>query len=233
MSPSEEEPVTRARARLGDVVELPSHGVEVELPEDPQGAPRTRSYRSGRSSLCSNARWRRPQRLSTPLSANSGPSSHRRPNRIFCSALGFDDYDFDKHRRIAGHIPARDGDELMRMCAGALAQQPHQPSYAATGLAAAWCMGRYAAFRMASVYVHHEDALDDLRGLSFRPTERGANVWILVPADCGVFQGVATWDGVHCVAPVQVYLDLHAHPERARDVALEVRQGLLDWSRTE
>ena len=143
-----------------------------------------------------------------------------------------DDYDFDKHRRIAGHIPARDGDELVRMLAEALAHQPHQPTYAATGLAAAWCMGRYAAFRTASVYVHQEDALDDLRDLSFRPTDRGANVWILVPVDPGVFQGVATRDGVHCVAPVQVYLDLHAHPERARDVALEMQRRHLDWSKT-
>ncbi len=135
-----------------------------------------------------------------------------------------DDYDFGKHRRIAGHIPARDGDELIRRLADALAHQPHGPTYAATGLAAAWCMGRYAAFRSASVYVHHEDALDDLRDLSFRRTDRGANVWLLVPTDSGVFQGVATKDGVHCVAPVQVYLDLHAHSERARDVALEVRR---------
>ena len=37
-------------------------------------------------------------------------------------------------------------------------------------------MGRYAAFRTASIYVHHEDALDDLRDLSFRRTDRGTNV---------------------------------------------------------
>ena len=142
-----------------------------------------------------------------------------------------DEYDFGKHHRIAGHIPARDGDELIRKLAKALANQPHTPTYAATGLAAAWCMGRYAAFRTASVYVHHEDALDDLRDLSFRPTDRGANVWILVPADTGVFERVATQDGVHCVAPVQVYLDLHAHPERAREVVDEVRRHHLDWSK--
>ncbi len=83
-------------------------------------------------------------------------------------------------------------------------------------------MGRYAAFRIASVYVHHEDALDDLRDLSFRPTDRGTNVWVLVPADAGVFQGVATKNGLHCVAPALVYPNLHAHSERARDVAHEV-----------
>ena len=156
----------------------------------------------------------------------------RAPDPDLLLRAWLDDYDFDKHRRIAGHIPARDGDELIRNLAGALADQPHQPTYAATGLAAAWCMGRYAAFRTASVYVHHEDAVDDLRDLSFRQTDRGANVWILVPADRGVFEGVATRDGVHCVAPVQVYMDLHAHPERAHEVALEVRRRHLHWSQT-
>ena len=140
-----------------------------------------------------------------------------------------DEYDFAKHRRIAGHIPARDGDELLRLLAAALVDQPHRPAYAATGLAAAWCLGRFAAFRMASVYVHDEAALLELRGLSFRQTDRGANVWILVPDDPGVFHGTATRDNVHCVSPLQVYLDLHAHPERATDVALEVKSRFLDW----
>lgn len=143
-----------------------------------------------------------------------------------------DDYDFDKHRRITGHVPARDGVELTRMLADALANQPHRPPYAATGLAAAWCLGRYAAFRTASFYVHDEHALDDLRHLSFRRTDRGANVWMLVPADRSVFEGVVTRDTVHCVATVQVYLDLHAHSERAREVAREVQERYLDWTTT-
>lgn len=154
----------------------------------------------------------------------------RAPDPDLLLRAWLDDYDFDKHRRIAGHIPARDGDDLVRMLAETLSHQPDQPPYAATGLAAAWCMGRYAAFRTASVYVHDEGALDELRNLSFRRTDRGANVWVLVPADVGVFQDVAIHDGVHCVTPVQVYLDLDAHPERARDVALEVQRRHLDWT---
>ncbi len=143
-----------------------------------------------------------------------------------------DDYDFNKHRKITGHIPARDGVELTHMIAHALVDQPHDPPYAATGLAAAWCLGRYASFRIASFYVHDENALKDLRDLSFRRTEQGANVWILVPADQGIFKGVFTQDGVHCVAKPQIYLDLHAHPERALEVAHEVQAQHLDWTRT-
>ena len=79
------------------------------------------------------------------------------------------------------------------------------------------------------MYVHDVSAVDALVGLSFRPTERGANVWLLVPDDPGVFHGVATRDNVHCVAAVQLYLDLHAHPERAEEVALEVKSRYLNW----
>ncbi len=144
-----------------------------------------------------------------------------------------DDYDFNKHRKITGHIPARDGVELTHMIADALVNRLHNPPYAATGLAAAWCLGRYASFRTASFYVHSEDAINDLRDLSFRRTERGANVWLLVPADLGVLeQGVVTRDGVHCVATVQIYLDLHAHPERAHEVVREVQERHLEWTRT-
>lgn len=140
-----------------------------------------------------------------------------------------DEYDFGKHRRIAGHIPARDGADLLRMVAAALGDRPHAPPYAATGLAAAWCLGRYAGFRLASLYVHDAGAVEDLADLSFRPTERGANVWLLVPDDPGVFHGAKIQGDVHCVAPVQAYLDLHSHPERAKEVAAEIKRDYLHW----
>ncbi len=138
-----------------------------------------------------------------------------------------DEYDFGRHHLIAGHIPARDGAGLLRDIATALEDQPNAPPYAATGLAAAWCFGRFAGFRLVSLYVHDASAEHSLAGLSFRRTERGANVWLLVPDDVGVFQGVSTRDGVHCVAPVQAYLDLHSHPERAKEVALEMKSEFL------
>ena len=143
-----------------------------------------------------------------------------------------DEYDFGKHRRIAGHIAARDGDELIRVLAAALGDQPHAPPYAATGLAAAWCLGRFAGFRTASLYVHDVGALRSLADLSFRTTERGANVWVLVPDDPGVFQGARMHQGVYCVSPVQTYLDLHAHPERAKEVAVEMKPKYLHWGDT-
>jgi hypothetical protein len=45
-----------------------------------------------------------------------------------------------------------------------------------------------------------------------------------------VFDGARERSGVDCVHPVQAYLDLAAHPERAAEAADEVRAQLLTWT---
>jgi len=62
------------------------------------------------------------------------------------------------------------------------------------------------------------DALLGQLSRRLREDAQGANMWLVVPNDQGVFHGAADWEGVRCVHPVQVYLDLLAHPERAREV---------------
>lgn len=136
-------------------------------------------------------------------------------------------YDFTKHHVVRGHVAARSGDALLRQMSDGLKRA--SVFHAATGLAAAWSLGHYAGFRIASIYLPQEPSPDLLAALSFREDPRGANVWLIVPNDEGVFQGVSIRNGVHCVHPVQVYLDLHAHPERARDAAHELRSDQLHW----
>ena len=137
-------------------------------------------------------------------------------------------YDFTKHHVFRGHVAARSGDALLHHLAASLNRA--SVLYAATGLAAAWCLGPYAGFRTASVYLREEPSPDLTAALSFREDARGANVWLVVPNDEGVFHGATTRRvGVACVHPVQAYLDLHAHPERAVDVARELRSEHLGW----
>ena len=56
-------------------------------------------------------------------------------------------------------------------------------------------------------------------------------MWLVFPGDEGVFQGCADVDGVRCVHPVQVYLDLLGHPERAKEAANFLWQELLNWEK--
>ncbi len=137
-------------------------------------------------------------------------------------------YGFSKHHIQRGHVPARSGNALLRRLADELRRQDHP--YAATGLAAAWLMTRFAGFRIVSVYLSEPLSSDVLDRLGFREDARGANVWLVVPNDAGVFHGAADRDGVGCVHPVQAYLDLKAHPERANEAADQLRGELLKWT---
>jgi hypothetical protein len=135
-------------------------------------------------------------------------------------------YDFGKHTIIRGHVTARDGEELV-IRAQTLESKVQ---YAATGLAAAYLYTQFAAFRLATFYVARRPPDKVLRDLGFREEPRGANFWLVIPNDEGVFDGADTVGKVvHCVHPVQVYLDLKAHPERATEAAGELRARLLRW----
>ena len=134
-------------------------------------------------------------------------------------------YDFQKHRITQGHIAARDSDQVVRKTTQLL--KAHEARYAATGLAGAWLVTKSATFRLTTLYVD-DDALDLLRSeAGLREESRGANVWVVVPNDEGVYQGSKRRSGVWCAHPVQVYLDLLAHPERAAEAAAELRARLL------
>ncbi len=155
----------------------------------------------------------------------SGNISPRDPN-ILLEAWS-ESYDFSKHNIICGHIAARSGEELLRKLSDSLKNASEK--FAATGLAAAWLMDRFAAFRTTTIYLGKEPSPELLASLSFREEERGANVWLVAPKDEGVFHGASEIDGIRCVHPVQVWLDLKGHPERADEAAKKLRGSHLTW----
>ena len=50
---------------------------------------------------------------------------------------------------------------------------------------------------------------------------------MVAPNDKGVFEGAEFVDGIRCVHPVQAYLDLKDHPERAAEAAEELRRRII------
>lgn len=96
--------------------------------------------------------------------------------------------------------------------------------WAATGLAAAWLLSHFAGFRITTFYLSEPASLQALQNeLHLRADLPGANLWLVVPNDDGVFQGSLLTEGIQCVHPVQVWLDLKGHPERAPEAAGELR----------
>ena len=138
-------------------------------------------------------------------------------------------YQFSKHTIHQGHVAARTGDALLRFVNDTLIEQGIE--HAATGLAAAWALTRFATFRIATFYLPTDPSPALCERLGYREDPRGANLWLVVPNDAGVFQGAIEKGGIRCVHPVQVYVDLKDHPERATEAAERLRTELLNWRR--
>lgn len=140
------------------------------------------------------------------------------------------EYRFDRHTLIQGSVAARSGDALTHLVADTFAAEGIE--HAATGLSAAWQISQFASFRIATFFVTEPPSAETRAKLGFREEARGANLWLVVPNDIGVLHGAAERGGVRCVHPVQDYVDLKGHPERAKEAADHLREELLaSWRR--
>ncbi len=90
-------------------------------------------------------------------------------------------------------------------------------------------MTHFAAFRIATFFLAESPSKELREKLGFREDARGANLWLVLPNDAGVFHGAEVRDGLRCVHPVQAYVDFKAHPERAKEAAERLRSELLSW----
>lgn len=133
-------------------------------------------------------------------------------------------YDFKKHEIIRGHVPGRTGEEIQAKVSKVLSEEGI--NHAATGLGAAWLYSKFAAFRTASFYLENWVHSNLLKEAGFRQNLQGANLWLILPKDPDVFYGLKTLADIPCVNQIQVWLDLHSHPERAEEAASELRGHL-------
>lgn len=123
---------------------------------------------------------------------------------------------------MRGHVPARSGEELLHAASERFVGSGVR--HAATGLGAAWAYVQFAAFRLVTFYVAQLPDRDVLSDIGFREDGPGANLWLVLPDDEGVLAGQVDRQGVTCVSPVQVYVDLKGHPERAEEAATTIRR---------
>jgi hypothetical protein len=137
-------------------------------------------------------------------------------------------YDWSKHRVFKGVVAARSGTELSSKLGEALAAAGVEHAF--TGLPAAWQYDHFATYRLATVYLPGGWSKGLESSLGMREGERGANTWVVVPRDDGVMHGAANVGGLPCVHPVQVWLDLRSHPERAREAREHLQAEHLRWT---
>ncbi len=144
-------------------------------------------------------------------------------------------YEFSDHNIVKGTVAARESQELTKRLAHTFEDAGH--AYAVTGLSAAWILTSFARYRITTVYLDEEPDDELKREIGFREDPQGANLWLTIPNDEGVFHGAAhretaEQESIRCVHPVQVYLDLLGHPERSSEAAEEVRRQYLTWARS-
>ena len=140
-----------------------------------------------------------------------------------------EEYNFKKNRIIKGHIAARSSNEILQKISDLLMKE--SINHAATGLSGAWLYSKFASFRIVTFYIDEQLSNGLIKMLGFREEERGSNVWFAVPKDEGVFHGSEKVEGINCTHPVQVYLDLFGHPERAMEAAGNLRNEFLNWNK--
>lgn len=147
--------------------------------------------------------------------------------RLFFEAWR-DAYRFSQHQVIAGHVGVRSGEELVDRVARLA--ETSSLRYALTALPAAFLMTGFGGFRLVTIYLPTKPETSWLSDLQFRPEPRGANLWLVVPKDEGVFLGAQSVGGIQCVDALQVSLDLKDHPERSAEADAAVRRQLMPWS---
>lgn len=140
-----------------------------------------------------------------------------------------DEYRFEKHEIIKGHVSARSSEGVLRALSESLRKAKME--HAATGLGAAWALDHFAGFNTVTFFLSERPAPRIMDVLGFNAEPRGANVWLVLPNDPGVFHGARDQDGVRCAHPVQVYLDLKGHSERAKEARERLRERHLNWGR--
>lgn len=136
-------------------------------------------------------------------------------------------YSFSDHRIIKGFVAERNSTDIVANLAQSF--RNNKFDFAVTGLSAAWLMTHFAAYRTSTIYLSEEPSEEALKKLNFVKEDRGTNVWLVIPNDEGVFDGSLEVEKVRCVSPVQVYLDLKGHPERAKEAAENLREQFLKW----
>ena len=135
-------------------------------------------------------------------------------------------YDFTSQRMLTGHVADRTPAAVLRRLVEGLSGAAVKT--AITGLAAAWYYSEHAAFRLCSLYVSPMPDSHQLDQLGFRPVDSGFNTRLVLPSDDSVFTGVVSSGGLPYVSPLQAYLDLKDHPERADEASGVLRPKVLE-----
>lgn len=137
-------------------------------------------------------------------------------------------YNFKTNEIISGVIPIHLNESVVKKVVDFL--KTKNVLYAMTGLSAAWLLTKFTDYKIATFYLQNYSNISLLSELGFYKSERGANVWFVIPKDKEVFQGSYKTNDISHVHPVQIYIDLiKSHLERSIEAAERIKKEYLNW----
>lgn len=101
--------------------------------------------------------------------------------------------------------------------------------YALTLHAGASLVSPFTRFNETHFYARKADVAAWTQALDLRPAESGANAFILVAKDDGVFYRQQEIEGSKVVSTTQLYLDLYNYPARGREQAEVLRRERMGF----
>jgi hypothetical protein len=99
-------------------------------------------------------------------------------------------------------------------------------NYALTGFSGAERLAPFVRYQRVMAYVERVDERL-LSMLDVKAVDSGANLWMLIPYDNGVFFGSNEIRGNRVASPIQVYLDLLRYPGRGKEAATELFEQVI------
>ncbi len=116
--------------------------------------------------------------------------------------------------------------ELEKLLADAAKSQRFR--FALTMFSGASRVAPFVRYNFASFY--YSGSVDELAAeLQLKPAPSGANVWIFIPGDDGIYYGAQNVGDVAVASNVQLYLDLINFKGRGEEQAAAIRQQLLGY----
>jgi hypothetical protein len=131
---------------------------------------------------------------------------------------------------LLGYVPNVSGPELLQRVAQHFAAAG--VDFAATGYAAAWLQGLMSRFPTLTLYVRARpewQVLWDLGMLNQVRPDLPYNLALLTPRERDPFRTATPVQGIPCVPPLRLYLDLKAEPGPSHLLADVVRSRHLAW----
>lgn len=84
--------------------------------------------------------------------------------------------------------------------------------------------------RYTDIHVYVESNIEQwIKQLDLRPVDSGANIYLIIPYDEGVFQGLQTINKKRIASNIQLYLDLYNYPKRGKEQADFLRERKIKF----